>query len=92
MPETTGFLLDIMDSNSSHGSVRELRRGNGISNQINQTLDCSQAQAIKHAQPIDQSSTGPALELDWIDCAPVCPGLIQVRNQISYGKACDVLQ
>jgi hypothetical protein len=35
MPNTTVFLLDIMDSNSLHGPVRELHQDNGISNQIN---------------------------------------------------------
>jgi hypothetical protein len=35
MPETTVFLLDIMDSNSVYGPVRELHQDNGISNQIN---------------------------------------------------------
>jgi hypothetical protein len=35
MPETTVFLLDIIDSNSLHGPVRELHQDNGISNQIN---------------------------------------------------------
>lgn len=34
MPETTVFLLDIIDSNSLHGPVRELHQENGISNQI----------------------------------------------------------
>lgn len=30
----TVFLLDIIDSNSLHGPVRELHQDNGISNQI----------------------------------------------------------
>jgi hypothetical protein len=34
MPETTVFLLDILDSNSLHGPVRELHQDNGISNQM----------------------------------------------------------
>jgi hypothetical protein len=34
MPNTTVFLLDIIDSNSPHGPVRELHQDNGISNQI----------------------------------------------------------
>jgi hypothetical protein len=38
MPETTVFLLDIIDSNSLHGPVRELHQDNGISNQINALL------------------------------------------------------
>jgi hypothetical protein len=36
MLNTTVFLLDIIDSNSLHGPVRELHQDNGISNQINQ--------------------------------------------------------
>jgi hypothetical protein len=39
MPETTVFLLDIIDSNSLHGPVRELHQDNGISNQINLMVD-----------------------------------------------------
>jgi hypothetical protein len=35
MPETTVFLLDIIDSNGLHGPERELHQDNGISNQIN---------------------------------------------------------
>jgi hypothetical protein len=35
MSNTTVFLLDIIDSNSLHGPVRELHQDNGISNQIN---------------------------------------------------------
>jgi hypothetical protein len=35
MPNTTVFLLDVIDSNSLHGPVRELHQDNGISNQIN---------------------------------------------------------
>jgi hypothetical protein len=31
---------------------------------INQALGSCQAQAIKHAQPVNQSSTASALELD----------------------------
>jgi hypothetical protein len=31
---TTVFLLDILDSNSLHGPVRELHQDNGTSNQI----------------------------------------------------------
>jgi hypothetical protein len=38
MPETTVFLLDIIDSNSLHGPIRELHQDNGISNQINQSI------------------------------------------------------
>jgi hypothetical protein len=38
MPNTTVFLLDIIDSNSLHGPVRELHQDNGISNQINQSI------------------------------------------------------
>jgi hypothetical protein len=34
MPETTVFLLDIIDKISLHGPVRELHQDNGISNQI----------------------------------------------------------
>jgi hypothetical protein len=34
MPETTVFLLDIIDSNSLREPVRELQQENGISNQI----------------------------------------------------------
>jgi hypothetical protein len=37
MPNTTVFLLDIIDSNSLHGPVRELHQDDGISNQINHT-------------------------------------------------------
>jgi hypothetical protein len=37
-PTATVFLLDIIDSNSPHGPVRELHRDNGISNQINQSI------------------------------------------------------
>jgi hypothetical protein len=33
MLETTVFLLNIIDSNSLHGPVRELHQDNGISNQ-----------------------------------------------------------
>jgi hypothetical protein len=33
MPNTTVFLLNIIDSNSLHGPVRELHQDNGISNQ-----------------------------------------------------------
>jgi hypothetical protein len=35
MPETAVFLLDIIDSNSLHGPVRELHQDNGMSNPIN---------------------------------------------------------
>jgi hypothetical protein len=38
MPNTTVFLLDIIDSNSLHGPVRELYQDNGISNQIKSIL------------------------------------------------------
>jgi hypothetical protein len=38
MPETTVFLLDIIDSNSLHRPVRKLHQDNGISAQINQSL------------------------------------------------------
>jgi hypothetical protein len=38
MPNTTVFLLDIIDSNSLHGPVRELHQDNGTSNQINQSI------------------------------------------------------
>jgi hypothetical protein len=44
MPETTVFLLDIINSNSLHGPVRELHQDNGISNQIksiNQSINQS---------------------------------------------------
>jgi hypothetical protein len=37
MLNTTVFLLDIIDSNSLHGPVRELHQDNGISNRINQS-------------------------------------------------------
>jgi hypothetical protein len=33
MPNTTVFLLDIIDSNSLYGPVRELHQDNGIPNQ-----------------------------------------------------------
>jgi hypothetical protein len=33
VPNTTVFLLDIINSNSLHGPVRELHQDNGISNQ-----------------------------------------------------------
>jgi hypothetical protein len=39
MPNTTVFLLDIIDSNSLHGPVRELHQDNGMSNQINQSIN-----------------------------------------------------
>jgi hypothetical protein len=37
MPETTVFLLDIIDSNTLHGLVRKLHQDNGTSNQIKST-------------------------------------------------------
>jgi hypothetical protein len=42
MPNTTVFLLDIIDSNSLHGPVRGLHQDNGISIQIksNGGADC----------------------------------------------------
>ena len=44
MPNTTVFLLDIINSNSLHGPVRELHQDNGISNQINlYYLECERA-------------------------------------------------
>jgi hypothetical protein len=46
MPETTVFLLDIMDSNSRHGPVRELHQENGITNRTNRLRVASRPDII----------------------------------------------
>jgi len=48
MPETTVFLLDIKDSNSLHGPVRELHQDNGISNQIKSIRPALSTQGALH--------------------------------------------
>jgi hypothetical protein len=60
MPETTVFLLDIIDSNSLHGPVRELYQENGISSQINQSIKSIGRQLVRVISP-SMSASNTAL-------------------------------
>jgi hypothetical protein len=59
MPNTTVFLLDIIDSNSLHGPVRELPQDNGISNQIksiNSVRDSNPIAVFPHMISLNSAS------------------------------------
>jgi hypothetical protein len=59
MPHTTVLLLDIIDSNSLHGPVRELHQDNDISYQIKQPA----CEDLLHASTSPQVETAHNCEL-----------------------------